>query len=155
MAFFPITAGAIGDLVEMIVRNNPVPGPEYTSIMTRWQKLAVRSIRKFRSGKVTLIKRTTAPVVGDPTRSQPSFTATQQLYAHVSGFSDKERQTDANIHAADRKVYLAGKDVVEAPERGGAILMSDGREHTIVDVRQVPADGLVALYILQARTADL
>lgn len=155
MAFFPISAGAIGDLVEMIVNNDPVPGPEYSSMMSRWQKLAVKLIRRFRTGRVTLIKRDTVPLVGDPTRSQTAFTATQQLYAHVSGFSDKERATDPNIHAADRKVYLAGKDVTSPPERGGAILMTDNREHTIVDVRQVPADGLVALYILQARTADL
>lgn len=150
--FLPILAATIGDIVEQINNAAPIPGVTPTAAQKRWQRLALRMVKRFLTGQVILVRATSIVNPVDATDTATQYEATQSVNAHTEGYSDEERAKDPMIHAGDRKIYIAAKGLNNVPKRKEFVLISNV-PHSIENVRQIPADGPVALYILQARTA--
>jgi len=116
----------------------------------RMQASASRLLAKFATGTVVLRKQ-----IRTETDDELSpYTVTETALPRntvVTGYAD--RLIDGNmIRIGDRRVVMDAASLAAAPTTSDQLAI-DSVIHAIIDVKPIPAAGVAAVYIVQARTA--
>lgn len=106
-------------------------------------------VESFKTGTTSIIRdvrvETNDPLI--------PYEVSQQSYsvdAVVLGFSDRRIDAGA-VRADDLKVIVPAKDLDIEPNTEDLFIV-DGKSHSIVNVKPVPAAGIKTVYILQVRS---
>lgn len=106
-------------------------------------------VSSFKTG-ITSIIRETKTETGDPLTPYSVSQASYSVEAVALGFGDRRIDMGA-VRADDLKLIVPAKGLDIEPNSEDLVVI-DGKYHSIVTVKPVPAAGIKTVYILQVRT---
>ncbi len=159
LAFAPLASTPYGDWLEALADGEAEADPpavevgadvDISGFYAKMQATASKILAKKKTGTVILHRPGVRTETGDPLDPYTYTPSDVSRNCAVFGFADTLID-GARILAGDRRVVMDAEGLAARPSQEDKLEI-DNVMHTIVNVKPIPAAGVAAIYIVQART---